>query len=256
MRIFRWAWGSDIPAAFDLRECGWRLADTIGASRAREAVLLAHCPRFDTLGWVRFLTVHARDRRALILMLGIDEGDERARLLNLGFGDVTGSRTALCEIEARAQRIARNAALLPRWRVVGALRLDLLHRDGYCAGRPLGLHPREFALLWRLADAPGVPVGKAALLRDVWRLNHVPETNSLAVHVSRLRARLASAGLDDLVHPAPGGGYVLNAAGKTGTRAIPLAPARLPLDRHVRHSPARPSARPSESQRKDHALEP
>jgi DNA-binding winged helix-turn-helix (wHTH) protein len=42
---------------------------------------------------------------------------------------------------------------------------------------------------------PGQVVGKARLLREVWRLHHVPETNSLAVHACRLRNKLTSAGL-------------------------------------------------------------
>ena len=254
MRIFRWACADDLPGAFDLRECGWQLAGPTHGAEACGAVLLAHRPASDMLGWVRFLTVFARERRGQILMLGIDDGEERARLLRLGFGDVADSRITLGEIEARAERIARNAGRLERFREVGALRLDLLHRDALHAGRPLGLHPREFALLWRLADRPGVPVAKPALLRDVWRLNHTPETNSLAVHVSRLRSRLAMAGLADLVRTAPGGGYVLAETAPRGeARAVPLSSPLLPRDRHVRHIALRDAARAAASPHEEHA---
>ena len=58
-------------------------------------------------------------------------------------------------------------------------------------------------------DTPGVPVGKLDLLRDVWRMSHVPETNSVAVHASRLRAKLATVGLAGLIQTTPGGGYQL-----------------------------------------------
>ena len=102
--------------------------------------------------------------------------------------------------------------MLPSFRDIGCLRLDLLARDGYVRARPLGLHPREFALIWRLADCPGVAVDKKALIRDVWRMAHVPDTNSLAVHVFRLRAKLAIAGLAGLIGSAPSGGYYLDHA--------------------------------------------
>ena len=121
-----------------------------------------------------------------------------------------GSQTSLREIEARAMRIAAHARALPRTRDIGPLRLDLFARDGFVAHRALGLHPREFALVWRLAETPGVAVSKKALVRDVWRMAHVPDTNSLAVHVFRLRAKLAIAGLAGLIKTEPGGGYRLD----------------------------------------------
>ncbi|MCB2067011.1 MAG: winged helix-turn-helix transcriptional regulator [Erythrobacter sp.] len=99
--------------------------------------------------------------------------------------------------------------MLPRWRDLGPLTLDLFHRDARQGARWLGLHPREFGLLWRLADSPGERVTRAQLLKDVWRLNHEPETNSVEVHVSRLRAKLALAGCESLVETAPEGGYRL-----------------------------------------------
>jgi two-component system OmpR family response regulator len=150
------------------------------------------------------------DLRRRVLLIGVNEGRERARLLRLGFGDVTGSDVGLAEIDSRAERLAAHADLLPRRRRLGPLVLDLFSRDGEGPRGRLGLHPREFALLWRLAEAPGRRVGKAQLAADVWRLGFVPETNSIAVHVSRLRAKLAIAGLDGLVRTAPDGGYLLD----------------------------------------------
>ena len=109
--------------------------------------------------------------------------------------------------------------VLPRIRDHGRLRLDLLARDGFVGGRPLGLHPREFALIWRLADSPGIAVEKQALVSDVWRMAHVPDTNSLAVHVFRLRAKLAIVGLADLIQTAPSGGYWLMPSSPPATAA-------------------------------------
>jgi two-component system OmpR family response regulator len=101
--------------------------------------------------------------------------------------------------------------LLPRRRAVGPVTLDLVHRDAHAGGAWLHLHPREFALLWRLADRPGARVTRAELWRDVWRLKHQPETNSVEVHVSRLRTKLAIAGCAGLVETDPRGGYRLAA---------------------------------------------
>ena len=108
------------------------------------------------------------------------------------------------------------------------MKLDLLHRDARSGQDWLALHPREFALLWRLAQSPGEPVSRARLLRDVWRLDFEPGTNSVEVHVSRLRAKLAAAGIEGLVETDPRGGYRHARARNRGE-----APTAAPLDQRL-----------------------
>ena len=213
MRLFRWLSARTIPLRYDLRLCGWELAGSqLVSDEARCSPALARADHLEHESWQEFADWLLQPQRALVLLTGVDDPDASARLLRLGFGDVVGSQTSLREIEARALRIAAHAKALPRTRDIGPLRLDLFARDGFVAQRPLGLHPREFALIWRLADSPGVAVSKKALVRDVWRMAYVPDTNSLAVHVFRLRAKLAIAGLAGLVKTKPSGGYYLNRA--------------------------------------------
>jgi two-component system, OmpR family, response regulator len=97
-----------------------------------------------------------------------------------------------------------------RRRELGPVTLDLLHRDARAGRGWLSLHPREFELLWRLAEQPGERVSRARLLREVWRLDFEPGTNTVEVHVSRLRAKLAGAGIAGLVETDPQGGYRLS----------------------------------------------
>lgn len=183
--------------------------------------------------WLR-LAGSAPEARRWMLLVGVGNGQERARMLRLGFGEALGSAPDLAELESRTLRLIEHARALPRYRQIAALRLDLLAREGFVAGRALGLHPREFALLWRLADQPGEDVSSGELLGDVWRLAFRPETNSLAVHVSRLRAKLRLAGLDGLIATGGDGGYRLVT---TGERALMLDRGRtadLELDAYLR----------------------
>ena len=182
--------------------------------------------------WVT-LSGAALSRRRRALVVGVDDALERARLLRLGFGDAMGPQPELEELEIRALRICDAMQSLPRFRHVGSLRLDLLQRDGVVAGRPLGLHPREFALIWRLADAPGEAVMVGSLLRDIWRLAFRPETNSLAVHVSRLRAKLRIAGLDGLIETLPDGAYRLATGTPPGNEPPFGGTGYLPLDEGI-----------------------
>jgi len=101
-------------------------------------------------------------------------------------------------------------ALIPRFRLAGDVTLDLLHRDGRVDDRWLSLHPREFGLVWRLAQDPGQRVSKRQLLADVWRITFDPETNSVAVHVARVRGKLQPFGLARILATHPEGGYYLD----------------------------------------------
>lgn len=101
--------------------------------------------------------------------------------------------------------------MIPRFRDAGDVTLDLFHRDGRIDDRWLGLHPREFALIWQLAQQPGVRMTRRQLLAEVWRIHFEPETNSVAVHVARVRAKLEPFGLSRLIATHPDGGYFLDA---------------------------------------------
>lgn len=230
--LFAWLPIGEIPQRFDLRRRGWRLAPSARAETDPEAgIALAHCGAMDAASWTMLTELTGQRSRSRIVLLGVGAAGERARLLRAGFGDVLGNRLSLLELEARAARAAGQAAALPRSLAIGRLRLDLIAREGFVQERPLGLHPREFALLWRLAEAPGVPLSKALLVNEVWRRRHVPDTNSLAVHVSRLRAKLALAGLGALVQTSAAGGYML--AAPSEMPAIPLPRHDSRSDRHV-----------------------
>ncbi len=100
--------------------------------------------------------------------------------------------------------------MVPRFRLAGDVALDLIYRDGRVGDRWLGLHPREFELLWRLAEEPGVVVTRQQLLAEVWRIHHEPQTNSVAVHVARVRGKLSQFDLAHLVATHPQGGYFLD----------------------------------------------
>lgn len=205
--IFGWIAGPPgPPERWDLRRRGWTLCDSPDPAHAE-------C-RHVVLADVRGIDAGARESLAegdapgwRMIMVGVAHGAERAHLLAHGCAEVLPETVGLDELEARARRVAEMFSMLPRWRNVGPLTLDLFHRDARLGPKWLALHPREFGVLWRLADSPGAAVTRAQLLRDVWRIAQEPETNSVEVHVSRLRAKLAAVGCSGLVETALEGGY-------------------------------------------------
>ena len=209
MTLFGWIGEAAAPPHYwDLRRLDMRFCPARSGCRLQcRHVLL--CDARSLNSQERFALVEADRPAWRLILLGVDDPDERAELLIAGCGDVLSSGAQLGELHARTSRVSDMFAMLPRWRQCGKLVLDLFHRDARDAERWLGLHPREFSLLWRLADKPGERVTRRQLLREVWRIDHEPETNSVEVHVSRLRTKLAGAGCAGMVQTAPEGGYRL-----------------------------------------------
>lgn len=170
--------------------------------------------------------------RPRALVLGLRDSPARVHWLALGYADAPPADLGLEELRLRAERL-----LVPAHgrRTLGPVRLDLVLRDGLAGGRRLRLHPREFALLWRLSDRPGEAVSRAELLRDVFDLAFDPGTNSLAVHVCRLRKKLALAGLPGLVVTTTStGAYRLDIDGASPSALAFALAAPKPLDPSAR----------------------
>lgn len=209
MKYFGWIGREpDPPNRWDLRTAGWELCHGRHGRRAE----CRHILLVDARGMTptQRQQLADADRPAWrLLLLGVEQSQERARLLTGGCAEVLSGEISLRELTARAQTVADMLGMLPRWRNVGPLVLDLFHRDARHRNRWIGLHPREFGLLWRLSDHPGETVTRRQLLEDVWRIRHDPETNSVEVHISRLRSKLAACGCAALVATVPEGGYRL-----------------------------------------------
>lgn len=211
-----WLGSGPLPSALDLRRDGWTLSE--GNAPSADCIGLIDAGNLDSVAWMRVLSTYPAETRRYILVTGVRRAGERTMLLQHGFADVVSDTIALEELGARAKRVADFSHWLPRQRRFGTLRLDLLAREAHVDTKPLNLNPREFALLWRLADSPNHPVSKQTLIHDVWRMGFVPETNSIAVHMSRLRRKLAIGGLQGVIETAQEGGYCLRICDTSGNQ--------------------------------------
>lgn len=147
---------------------------------------------------------------ATILWQGEDDPAARARALEGGAQDVVGPWMHPAETVARIIRLAQ--ADQPRL-VLSDLIIHLVDRRVERDGRAVPLLAREYALLLHLARRPGEAVSRDALLHAVWRLRHDPGTNSVEVHMSRLRAKVDRGFGRALLHTVKGRGYAFCPAG-------------------------------------------
>ena len=149
-----------------------------------------------------------------------DDAGARAAALDAGVDDVVGPWMDTREIVARLERAKRRVM---RWRydappiashiACGDLQIALVDRQVRREGRAIPLIAREYALLTHMAQRPGQLVSRQELLRDVWRLRFDPGTNSVEVHMSRLRAKLDRGFSWPMLHTVRGAGYVLRPQG-------------------------------------------
>ena len=105
-----------------------------------------------------------------------------------------------------------SVATLPRSIRIGPVELDLLRRDGLIDRKPIGLHPREFEVMWRLAETPDISVSRDQLLREVWHIDFDPQTNRVEVTISRIRTKLHVFRLSWLIATSTTGGYSFNSS--------------------------------------------
>ena len=114
--------------------------------------------------------------------------DVAARLLDDGADDVVLRSDSDALVAARLDALIRR---LPFGQVqFGDIAIDTLDRRASKAGKPLPLLPREYSLLLFLARRGGALIDHATLHRALWDRRFDPGTNVIAVHISRLRAKL------------------------------------------------------------------
>lgn len=196
--------------AFNLEQAAYRVST---AANAEDALLLARrnppdlilldigLPGMDGLDALRsfqrqadtpIIFVSARRRemdQALGLELGADDYVTKPFDLNV----------LLARIKAvlrRAERAAPNVAVSVPLEV-GDLTIDPAAHTVVIAGKPVGLPPREFALLHELALAAGQVVSTDDLLARVWGAEYAGEPQAVYVHIRWLREKLEA----DPQHP-------------------------------------------------------
>ena len=134
------------------------------------------------------LVAENRPRPACPTVVEASSPDMAGQLLDRGADDVVLRSDPDDLVAARLAALVRRSQ--PGLLRVGDIAIDTVERRVTRAGRPIVLLPREYQLLLHLARHAGDVVDHVTLHQALWGRAFNPGTNVIAVHVSRLRAKL------------------------------------------------------------------
>ncbi|THD11988.1 response regulator transcription factor [Metallibacterium scheffleri] len=165
-------------------------------------------PQRDGGEVLKRLRAAGRDTRVLVLSAR-DQVEDRVGALNLGADDYLVKPFAWDELLARLNALLRRKSEgVPLLRH-GALSLDPATRLVRVDAQLLALSPREYALLELLLRARGQVFSRAQLFEHLYDAASATSDKVIEVLLSTLRAKLAQAGLPELIQTRRGFGYVV-----------------------------------------------
>ena len=142
----------------------------------------------------------------VIILTALDQVSDRIEGLNAGADDYLVKPFDLAELSARIGSVARRYGGNPNPLIVhGALQIDQAARSIHRDGTPVQLTAREWALLEAFLARPGQLLSKAQLEGKLYAFDAEVESNTIEVHISRLRKKLGA----DLIVTERGLGYRL-----------------------------------------------
>jgi len=146
----------------------------------------------------------------VIILTARDDLQSKVRGLDTGATDYVTKPFAFEELLARMRAALRaRDQVTSHQLIVGDLRLDLLTKIAWRAGRQIDLSVREWSLLEFFMRHPHQVLSRAQILNHVWDMNFDPGSNVVDVYVGYLRRKLNSPGLPPMVHAVRGAGYRL-----------------------------------------------
>lgn len=147
----------------------------------------------------------------VLILTARDAVEDRVKGLNAGADDYMLKPFAMEELVARVRALLRRpGGVLGTVLSEGNVSFDTAAREVRINDRTVPVSRREMEVLEQLLRRKGRVVPKDVLEDKIYGFDEEVSSNSVEVHVSRLRKRLQGAGADVSVHTIRGVGYMLS----------------------------------------------
>ena len=144
----------------------------------------------------------------VMILTALDQVSDRIEGLNAGADDYLVKPFDLAELSARIGSVSRRYAGQPNPRIpFGPFEIDLVGRAIRGPQGAVDLSQREWTIFEALLRSPGVVLTKSRLEDQLYTFDAEVESNTIEVHVSRLRKKLGAA----VIETERGLGYRLGA---------------------------------------------
>ncbi len=202
--------------AVDIVDCAGA-ADAAVASVQYDTIILdLGLPDMDGLALLR----KWRDQGMIVpvLILTARDGlEDRVDGLNTGADDYLLKPFEMAELVARIRALLRRpGGALGKVMTAGNVAFDTTAREVRVDDEPISISRREMGVLEQLMRRYGRVVPKTVLEDKIYGFEEEVSSNSVEVHVSRLRKRLSQNGANVSVHTLRGVGYLLSQENANG----------------------------------------
>ncbi len=157
-------------------------------------------------------SMRERGNMTPVLILTARDGvDDRVKGLNSGGDDYLLKPFDMKELIARVRALLRRpGGALGMTLTAGNLSFDTVAREVIVEGEVISISRREMGVLEQLLRRYGRVVPKDVLEENLYGFGEEVTSNSVEVHISRLRKRLSGANASVSIHTLRGIGYLLS----------------------------------------------
>ncbi len=163
---------------------------------------------FTIIQEIRTLTDGTKRSIPIIMISITNELLNKVTALDYGADDYLPKPFFFAELYARIQAVLRRPELQsPNVLVIGSLALDINRQQVTQNGKPMDLTRKEFGLLEYLMKNEGSIVSRNEISESVWSTDINPFSNTVEMHIVKLRKKLEKYTKEKLIHNIPGRGY-------------------------------------------------
>ena len=169
-------------------------------------------PDEDGISILHRLRTHKRFGRIPVIMATAKGSEfDKVKGLNCGADDYIAKPFGMLEMVARIKAVLRRCeAAVPQPAAEAVIRMqnlevNTLEHKVSVNGEEVTLTLKEYELLKKFLQHPGIVFSRDKLLNDIWGYEFSGETRTVDVHIRTLRQKLGTAG--DLIETIRGVGY-------------------------------------------------